>query len=629
MPISSALTVATLALSGSGAVAGAPPDASPYVSGTPSVSAAVGRASPQRVPWRAIQSAPDSTDAHERARRLQSRFESGRFRHLPRTLGGGGPGCDEVIGRLCIWDDGEDEWTPREEPLEIVALREELLAALDSLAREIPGDRWLFGQRIRYLVEAGRLEDAAALADRCGLPRRWRCDAYLGYVRHHQQNIRGAERAFRRALDAMPGRIRADWTDPAPVLDRDLRRWVSGHADSAAAMKRLWMLADPLFLAPGNDRWAGHMSRWSYVMSSEGARSPHQLLWGDDLARAAVRFGWPVAWERSWATIGSTSGSVTGRDAPGGFRSFPPLEVLDWGSGRVEPVVWEIPEGHARSTYMPPYLDSLGALEGQVGRFWRRSGVLVMGAWSAPPVESAGTASGAPADPAEVRNRIVAGGAGGPGPGPPAVPPLRAGLFVEQDGALGVDARTLVAPGGTVRLSALAPWVNWGVVSLETWSPEKRRAWRLRAGMGFRRVMRDLFFLSDLLLLETGAEPAGPDEVAEVLRASTEVGGDEPLTLAFEVYGLRSPSELVDFRAWVEKRDEGFFTRAVRWLGLGGDKEKVMIGWEEGGPEGWEPLFRIFSIALPGLEPGRYEVVIEVTARAHSPLEARREFTVR
>ena len=117
-----------------------------------------------------------------------------------------------------MWDDGEDEWTPREEPLEIVALREELLAALDSLAREIPGDPWVFGQRIRYLVEAGRLADAAALAELCGLPRRWQCDAYLGYVRHHQQNIRGAERAFRRALDAMPGRIRADWTDPEPVL---------------------------------------------------------------------------------------------------------------------------------------------------------------------------------------------------------------------------------------------------------------------------------------------------------------------------------------------------------------------------------------------------------------------------
>lgn len=629
MLIPSALTAAALALSGSGAPSGTPPDADPYADGDPGVSAATRGAPLQRAPGSAFRSSPDSAAVRARAGRLQSRFESDRVRHLPRTLGGGRPDCDEVIGRLCIWDDGDDGRTPRPEPERIVALRAELLAALDSLAREIPGDRWVFGQRIRYLVEAGRLGDAASLADRCGLPVRWRCDAYLGYVRHRQQNIHGAEQAFRRALDAMPGHVRAEWTDPEPVLGRDLRRWVSEQPDPAAALDRLWMLADPLFLAPGNDRWSAHMSRWSYAMSSEEARNPYQMGWGDDLAQVTVRYGWPVAWERSWRTGGGTGYSVAGLDYPGEFRSFPPPEVLGWGRERVEPVFWDVPEGHARTKHSPPYLDSLGVVEGQVGRFWRRSGVLVMAAWETPGMEGADPAPDAPADPAELRNRIVAGAVRGSGAGPPAAPPLRAGLFVEQDGALGVDVRTTVAAGRAVRLSALAPWSNWGVASLETWSPETRRAWRLRTGMGFRRVMPDLFFLSDLLLLEDGAEPAGPEEVARVLRASAEVTGDEPLTLAFEVYGLRSPSELADFRAWVEERDEGFFTRAARWLGLGEDREKVMIGWEEGGPDGREPLFRSFSIALPELEPGRYEVVIEVTARAHSPVEARREFTVR
>lgn len=623
MPISSALTVAALALSGGDALHGVPPDADPYVP----VGAIVSGTAPGAPPQRA--SSPDSADIHGRARRLQSRFESNRVRHLPRALGGGRPECDDIIGRMCIWDDGDDGWTPRDEPEEIVALRTGLLAALDSLAREIPGDHWLFGQRIRYLVEAGRLGEAASLAQWCGLPARWRCDAYMGYVRHHQKNIRGAELAFRRALDAMPAHIFADWTDPEPLLDRDLRGWLAGQADSAAAMDRLWMLSDPLFLAPGNDRWTGHMSRWSYSMSSEEARNPYQLIWGDDLTRVTVRYGWPVAWERSWSTGGGRAFSVSGHDYPGEFRAFPPQQVLDWGRERVEPVFWEIPDGHARSKYVPPYLDSLGVLEGQIGRFWKRNGVLVVGVWEPPRVEPVDAEPDNPKDPAEIRNRIIAGEVRKPDPDVPAAVPLRVGLFVEQDGALGVDVRTAVTSGGTVRLSALAPWANWGVVSLEAWSPETRRAWRLRAGMGFRHIMPDLFTLSDLLLLETGAEPAGPEEVAEVLRTATEVAGDEPLTLAFEVYGLLSPSELVDFRAWVEKRDEGFFTRAVRWLGFGGGKEQVMIGWEEGGPERRGPLFRTFSIGLPDLEPGPYEVVIEVTARGHSPLEARRAFTVR
>lgn len=625
MPISSALTVAALAISGGDALAGASPDAPPYASGAPSVSAATRAATPQR----AVRSAADSAAARDHARRLQSRFESRRARQLPRTLGGSHPPCDEIIGRLCIWDDDKEDWTPPAEPPEIVALRADLLAALDSLAREIPGDHWVFGQRIRYLVEAGRLDEAAALADGCGLPERWRCDAHLGYVRHRRRDVPGAERAFRRALAAMPPDMRADWTDPEPVLGRDLRRWVAGRPDSAAAVDRVWMLADPLFLAPGNDRWTVHMSRWSYAMSSEDARNPYHLPWGDDLTQVAVRYGWPVAWERTWPSFGGTRGSVLGHDPPGGFRAFPPPEVLDWGPERVEPVVWEIPEGHQRSSHSPPYLDSLGALDAQIGRFWRLGGVLVMGAWSAPRVETADTAPGAPTDPAEIRNRIVAGMAGGPGNAPSAAQPLSAGLFVEHDGALIVDVRTGVPPGGVVRLSALAPWANWGVASLETWSPETRRAWRLRAGMGFRHIMPDLFTISDLLLLETGAEPAGPEEVAEVLRPSTEVTGGEPLTLAFEVYGLRSPSEVADFRAWVEKTDEGFFTRAVRWLGLGGDREMVTVGWREGGPESRGGLFRTFSIRPPDLEPGSYEVVIEVAARGHSPVEARRGFVVR
>lgn len=623
MPILSALTVAALALSGGDVLHGVPPDADPYVPFGAIVSATALDVPPQRF------SSPDSADIHGRARRLQSRFESNRVRHLPRALGGSRPQCDDIIGRMCIWDDGDDGWTPRDEPEEIVVLRTELLAALDSLAREIPGDHWLFGQRIRYLVEAGRLGGAASLAQWCGLPARWRCDAYMGYVRHHQKNIRGAEQAFRRALDAMPAHIFADWTDPKPLLDRDLRRWLSDQADSAAAMDRLWMLSDPLFLAPGNDRWTGHMSRWSYSMSSEEARNPYQLIWGDDLTRVTVRYGWPVAWERSWSTGGGRAFSVSGHDYPGEFRAFPPQQVLGWGRERVEPVFWEIPDGHARSKYIPPYLDSLGVLDGQIGRFWRRNGVLVVGIWEPPRVEAVEAVPDAPRDPAEIRNRIIAGGTRRSDPEVPAVVPLRVGLFVEQDGVLGVDARTTVASGGIVRLSALAPWANWGVVSLEAWSPETRRAWRLRAGMGFRHIMPDLFTLSDLLILETGAEPGGPEEVADVLRTTTGVAGDEPLTLAFEVYGLLSPSELVDFRAWVEKRDEGFFTRAVRWLGFGGGKEQVMVGWEEGGPERRGPLFRTFSIGLPDLEPGPYEVVIEVTARGHSPLEARRAFTVR
>lgn len=544
----------------------------------------------------------DSADAHDHARSLQASFERRRLRELPRTLSGGSNECDEIIGRLCVWDDGDEGWRPREEPEEIGAARTEFLAALDSLARLIPGDHWIFGQRIRYFVEAKRLEDAESLALACGLPDRWRCDAYLGYVRHRAEDIGGAESAFAGALGSMPAELRAEWTDPEPVLDRGLLDWLSAQPDSSRAADRLWLLADPLFLTAGNDRWTGHLSRWVYAMSSEEARNPHRLRWGDDMTEAAVRYGWPVAWERSWPRSGPQSFTVTGRDNPAAVRTFPPDEVLDFA---VEDAVrWEIPDGHTRSVHIPPFLDSLAPLDGQVGRFWRRDGVIVAAAWTPPSPSAADSAGFAPG-------------------------PVEAGLFMEQSGALPLGARTEAHAGETVRLSGLTPSAEWGIVSFEILAPEIRRAYRLRTGVGLRRNPPDVLSISDLMLLDGDAEPADFDEMLSVIRGSGEVAAGDALGVAFEVYGLGFRSEVVGFDAWVEKRNEGVLSRAVRWLGLGGPKEEVSVSWDEVGPDRPRPLFRAFRIGLPDLDAGEYDVVVEVSVQGRSPLAGRRSFRVR
>ena len=558
-----------------------------------------GRADPLANPFQAL---ADSADAHEHARTLQARFERRRVRELPRTLSGGSHECDEIIGRLCVWDDGDEDWRPREEPEEIGAARSELLASLDSLARLIPGDHWVFGQRIRYLVEAGRLEDAESLALRCGLPERWRCDAYLGYARHHLEEIVDAETAFELALEAMPPDLHAEWTDPDPLLDRALLDWLSVQADSSVAVDRLWTLADPLFLADGNDRWTGHLSRQAYAMSSEGASNPHRLRWGDDMTEAAVRYGWPVAWERSWPRGGQQSFSVTGRDHPAAVRTFPPGEVLEFAGE--DAVAWQIPDGHARSVHLPPFLDSLAPLDGQVGRFWRQDGVVIAAAWAAPPASAADSAGWTPG-------------------------PVEAGLFVERSGALVLDVRGGAREGNTVRLSGLSPWADWGIVSFEVLAPDLRRAYRLRTGVGLARVPADVLSISDLMLLEDDAEPADFGEMLAVMRGSGEVAAEDALGVAFEVYGLGFRSEVVEFNAWVEKQGEGILSRAVRWLGFGGPREEVSVSWEEVGPDRPRPLFRAFRIGLPQLDADEYDVVVQVSVQGRSPLSGRRSFRVR
>ncbi len=553
---------------------------------------------------RTLQAGPDSADLHEQARTLQARFERLRIRELPRTLSGGSHECDEIIGRLCVWDDGDDAYTPREESEAIRSARVDFLAALDSLAEAVPGDHWIFGQRIRYLVEADRAKDAEALSVVCRLPERWRCDAYLGYSRYHLEAIPSAQTAFEEALQAMPADLRTQWTDPGPLLDADLSDWIDLQGDSALAAAHLWTLADALFLAAGNDRWTGHLSRWVYAMSSDRARNPHGLRWGDDMTEATIRYGWPVAWERSWPRAGQRSFSVTGRDQPAAARTFPPAAVLD--RGEEDAVVWQIPDGHARSTHLPPFLDSIVHLDGQVGRFWRREGVAIAAAWALPENSRLG-------GPEPVRENQS----------------LEAGLFVAQAGAVVMDARTVAGARDTVRLSGIAPWSDWGIVSFEVLDADLRRAYRLRTGVGMRRVPPDVLSISDLMLLDDDVEPANFEEMLAVLRGTSEVAPGNHLGVAFEVYGLGFRSQVVGFNAWVERRGEGILSRAARWLGLTGPNQEVSIGWEEPGPSRPEPLFRSFRIGLPAVEAGDYDIVVEVSVPGRSPLVVRRSFRVR
>ena len=574
----------------------------------------------------------DSVRSHRHARTLQTRFERLRLRNLPRIPGGDSHECDEIIGRLCVWDDGDEDWEPKEEPAAIVDGREDLLAGLDSLARIVPGDHWILGQRIRYLVEAGRLEDAESVARRCGLPDRWRCDAYLGYVLHHKTDFVQSEAVFRRALAEMPIDVREDWTSPGGVLGRELRRWISTQPDSAAALARLWTLADPLFLAEGNDRWTGHMSRWSYAMSAERAANPYDLNWGKDFTEVSVRYGWPIAWERSWPRVGQTRSSVTGRDLPTAFRAFPPREVLARGPPGEEPVIWEEQEDHPRATYLPPYLDSLGKLDAQVGRFWRADHVVVVAAWRAPDVAAAETPAGhgtggADSEPPPGAGRSMADSGPPPADSPP--DPVLSGLFVEQGGALVAEVRTVVEPGSTVRLSARVPWADWGVLSLETWAPELRSANRHRAGMGFPQLPHDLFALSDLVFLESGAEPSNVEELAGALRPGSEIDAGETLGVALEIYGLGTRREMVRFSARVEGRGDSFLRRMGRRLGLVGPPDQVSIEWLEEGPDNPGPLFRTLQVGLSGLDPSEYVLVVEVSVEGRPALKAQRRFTVR
>lgn len=565
--------------------------------------------------------APDSARALAAARNLQARFERHRFRELPRARGGSRR-CQVVIGRLCVWHGDEPDPLP-EEPAPTGRARAQLLADLAAVHARIPGDRWIFGQRVRYLLEAGSGAEAERLARACGLADAWCCDAYLGLVLHEAGDVQAAEAAFRAALGDMPPETAAAWTDPAPLLDADLRGWLEAQPDSAAAAAHLWALADPLLLARGNDRWVGHMSRHAYAMSAERSFSPYQMRWGGDLARVVVRYGWPVAWAQTWPSGGQATGSVVGYDAPGVRRSLPPRAVLEPGLGSVAP--WTVPPRSAggRSMYVSPRVDSVGALTGQIGRLWRRDGVLVAAAATAP--------GSAPAS--EEGGRGLAGDGGGDESGsdgasrvsrPASAPPASAlaGLFVVRDGETVLESWTVARPGRAVRLWGLAPPKGVAVASLETWVPAEREAHRMRAGLALPQLMPGTLAVSDLLLLEPGAAPENAREAVLAMRTRTAGEDLGALDVAFEVYGLGDGSDAVSLAAWVEGR-EGALARLARRLGLRGARRIASVRWTEHVPPGADHLFRALRIQLPRLAPGEYRLNVEAAVPGSLPARAR------
>src|SRR5690606_3314557 len=96
------------------------------------------------------------------ARGAQARFERERVARLPIDHDWPGGGCDEVVGRICMRAPAGD-WYPPPEDERIVQARETLLAELAAAGEDAPGDPWILGQRVFYLGEAGRWEEALAL----------------------------------------------------------------------------------------------------------------------------------------------------------------------------------------------------------------------------------------------------------------------------------------------------------------------------------------------------------------------------------------------------------------------------------------------------------------------------------
>src|SRR5205814_7920467 len=87
---------------------------------------------------------------------------------------------------------------------------------------------------------------------------------------------------------------------------------------------RIWWVADPLFMIPGNERRTEHYSRVLHTLLQENSVNTYGSSWGGDLAELVLRFGWAEKWtqEPSRSMYPEAQASVTGHEREPGYHFF-------------------------------------------------------------------------------------------------------------------------------------------------------------------------------------------------------------------------------------------------------------------------------------------------------------------
>lgn len=521
-------------------------------------------------------SSEDSLRELRAARRAQAGFESFRRARFPWAWNSGGVRCDERVGRFCLQHDDPEapEWKPKPEPPEVGARRERLLGQLASAAAALPGDGWIAGQRVRYLLEAGDTTGSLRAAEECRAEP-VTCAALEGYALHTAADFAAADSAFAVALRAMEPERRREWTDLTELLDPGERRRYRrlGDTEKAALERRFWWLADPLWSVPGNERRSEHYARLVMASLQDRARQPEGLSWGDDLQELLVRYGWPVGWERERPPLHrpGSSPSIISHYAPGSSAFDPSLRMVRDSALDVDE--WDLDDERARTEYAPAYARSFSPLRQQTARFRRGDTAVVVVGWAfshdslsiSAPVEVALVLASPDSDATVVRRSGVAGGGG-------------------------LAARSTRPPE---------------MVGVEVVAREERRVGRARFTLGplppldpVRRGMSDLLLLRPDATLPDDLEAAVP-----LARSDTRVATSERTGVFWEVYGVGDRE--ANFELALEPLREGWLARTATGLGLRSPPSAVRLRWRERLPPG-AVAPRAVSLDVSDVRPGHY-----------------------
>lgn len=529
---------------------------------------------------------PDLSTAVDAGRRAQQDFENFRRKHLPNASVGRPTNCDETVGRFCYWYN--EKQTIPAEPKVIADARLQFLATLDSLVKVAPDSRWITGQRVRYLDEAGQHQAALDAARACTVGGWW-CDVMVGFAQHELGHYPEAGKAFETGIGKMLERDRCAWHDVSLLIDDDARqqyrRYQCGDPQRAAFENRVWFLGRTLYSMPGNDTRTEWYARMAMAELLKDAPSQYQFGFDDDERELMLRFGW----ERSWAM---TRDGIAGAEAVPAYRMIPAGFVID------EPSLsdssnWRLQLPPVIARYSPPYATVLKPLEHQKAVFHRGDSAFVVLAYDSRTMPEL---TGVPINAAVVVT--------------PGTAPVQ--YMTSLANAPPVGVLTVKAPWGPLLMSA------------EVTAPEHRAVARARYGVrppfavGTRVTLSDLLFYKPYGTFPTTAEEAAPHAVpTERLRA------DEKLGVFWESYGTDPAGEKMNISLTVVKEVEeaGFLRRKAEALKLVRQATPVSVSVEDMSARGATTSPRAIELDISTLKKGAYIVQLEITVAG--------QFTVR
>ena len=526
----------------------------------------------------------DTLSPNGMGRRAQAEFERFRRMHLPGAPHSRPSNCDERVGRFCYW---YVESPLPKEPQAITDARDRLNAQLDSLAKTAVDDRWLSGQRVRYLAEAERYGDALTAARECRVGGWW-CEILSGFSLHLLGDYAAAESVYDSAISKMLGRDQCEWRSIELLIDEDTRqqyrRNPCGDPKRTAFEQEVWFLSRTLYGTRGNDSRTEYFARMTMSAMLKDAPSQHQFGFDDDERELTLRFGWPRAWGSEGTDRATGQLQVVGMEAVPAYRYVPPGFVVN-NPPLSDSTNWRLQLPPVIARYAPPYARVLKPLEHQKAMFKRGDSALVVLAYDSRTMKELADS------------------------------PLKAALVLAaSDKPRAWSVVQTAAPAQGV-LTLKAPWAPL-LMSAEVSASEKHAVARARYGVQPPYAIGTRVVLSDLLFYKPfGTFPATAEEAAPHAHPTERLRADEKLGVFWESYGTDPSGETMTVSLTVvqEVEESGFLRRQAKALKLVRQATPVSVAVTDMSARGSTTSPRAIELDISTLKKGSYIVQLEVT----------------